>query len=80
MKFSELLEKCDYGTDIELHDGFDGRMVANTPKSFGKYENVEVIGFHPRMKATTDGRLVRVFLYVWGNHYDILAAKEGDQK
>ena len=76
MKLSELVKLCGVGTNYELHDAFDGRMVANSPKSLAKYGSVEVIGFHPRMKTSTDGRLVRVFLYVWGRHGDIQGAKE----
>ncbi len=79
MKLSELMNECDYATEIELHNARDGRLVANTPKSLKKYGTVEVIGFHPQLKMSSDGKLARPFLYVWGHSCDIQDVKEKEK-
>ena len=80
MKLSELVKLFDHGTNIELHDGFSGRVVASTPNSIKKFGNVEVLGCHPIMKASSNGCLVSVFMFVWGSHNDIVRERSDEQE
>ena len=84
MTLAELMNIVDYGTEIELHNAKDGKMVANTPKGLEKYKEIELMGFKPHLKFSNRDRYansfatVKAIMFVWGSHYDIKRIKESE--
>lgn len=70
MKVKELLDVCQY-SKIELHSGYDGKLVATSRDSLLKYNDVEVISIYPKINISNDGRLASAYLYVFGSAYQI---------
>ena len=50
MKVKELYEIAKYSA-IELHSGFDGKMVASSPKGVEKFADAEILSIMPQIKA-----------------------------
>lgn len=83
MTLAELMKIVDYGTEIELYDAKNGKMVSNTPKGLEKYKDVELMGFKPHLKFSKERyansfATVKAVMFVWGSHYDIERIKESE--
>lgn len=82
MTLAELMKIVDYGTEMELHDAKDGKLVASTSKGLEKYKDIELMGFKPHLKFSNKDRYansfasVKAVMYVWGLHYDIERIRE----
>lgn len=76
MTLKELRDVCKY-CEIELHDGYKGKLVATTSKTLDKFNSVEVLSAYPKMKADKDGSWARPYLYVYGDYYTIEQIKKG---
>ena len=78
MILKELREICRY-CEIELHDGYNGKLVASTSKTLDKFNSVAVLSAYPKMKADKDGSWARPYLYVYGASCDIRQIKGGGE-
>lgn len=76
MKLSDLLLVARY-TNIELHSGFDGKLVAKNPHSLQKYREVEILSVYTKIHTGRDNDFASPFLYVFGNTADIERIKNG---
>ncbi len=76
MTLSELLPVVY--AQVELHNGYDGKLVATNKDSLQKYGNVEVLSVYAKMKAGRDGDFARPYLYVFGSSRDIEKIKKGE--
>ena len=78
MKLKDILE-LDNSQVIELHDGFDGKMIAKSKSSLWKYGEVEVLAIYPSVKVDKPLDIVQtisLFLFVYGDHNDIEKVKK----
>jgi len=70
MKVKDLYEISKH-SEIELHSGFDGRMVACSPKSIEKFGDAEVLSIMPQIKVTKQScDYARAYLYVFIDNND----------
>lgn len=76
MKLSELLSVAKH-TSLELHSGFDGKVVATKTDSLQKYGDVEILSVYARIHTNRDNDFASPFLYVFGNASDIERIKTG---
>ena len=71
MKVKELYEIAKY-SEIELHSGFDGKMVASSPKGVEKFADAEVLLIIPRIKITNHScDYAKAYLYIFIANNDI---------
>ena len=59
-----------------LRDPYDGRIVAKDWRRLRRYQNVTVTGCYPAMFVEKDGSSAQCVLVCWGDHDEILAAKQ----
>lgn len=76
MKLNDLLSVTTY-TNIELHSGFDGKLVATKRDSLLKYGEVEILSVYARIHTNRDNDFASPFLYVFGDVADIERIKSG---
>lgn len=71
MKVKELYEIAKY-SEIELHSGFDGKMVASSPKDVEKFADAEVLLIAPLIKVAKHScDCAKAYLYVFIGNNDI---------
>lgn len=79
MKVKELYEIAKY-SEIELHSGFDGKMVASSPKDVEKFANAKVLSIIPRIKVTKHScDYAKAYLYIFIDNNDIERIKNETQ-
>lgn len=76
MKLSDLLSVTPY-TNIELHCGYDGKLVATKRDSLQNYGEVEVLSVYAKIHTGRDNDFASPFLYVYGDSDDIKKIKKG---
>lgn len=79
MKLSDLLLVARY-TNIELHNGYDGKLVATKRDSLQKYGEVEVLSVYAEIRTGRNNELAHPFLYVFGDAADIKRIKNEGAK
>ena len=79
MKLSDLLLVAKY-TNIELHNGYDGKLVATKLDSLKKYGEVEVLSVYAKIHTDRDNEFASPFLYVFGDAADIKRIKNEGTK
>ena len=77
MKLNDLLSVAKH-TNIELHSGFDGKLVATKRDSLLKYGAVEVLSVYAGIRTNRDDDFASPYLYVFGDAADIKRIKEGN--
>ena len=80
MKVKELYEIAKY-SEIELHSGFDGEMVASSPEDVEKFANAKVLSIIPRIKVVTKYSYdyAKAYLYIFIDNNDIERIKSETQ-
>lgn len=79
MKVKDLYEIAKYSA-IELHSGFDGKMVASSPKGVEKFEDAEILSIMPQIKVTKHScNYARAYLYVFVDNNDVERIKNETQ-
>ena len=79
MKLSDLLLVVVY-TNIELHNGYDGKLVATKRDILQKYGEVEVLSVYAKIHTSRDNDFASPFLYVFGDASDIKRIKNEGAK
>ena len=79
MKLNDLLLVAQH-TNIELHCGYDGKLVATKRDSLQKYGEVEVLSVYAKIHTGRDNDFASPFLYVYGDAADIKRIKNGGTK
>ena len=70
MKVKDLYGIAKYSA-IELHSGYDGKMVASSPQGVEKFADAEILSIMPQIKVTKHScDYARAYLYVSINAYD----------
>lgn len=75
MKLKDLLDIIKYDC-VELHNGYDGKLVATSKNSLEKYKDVEVLSAYIKIRTNRDNDFAVPFLYVYGDSLDILKTQE----
>ena len=79
MKVKDLYEIAKYSS-IELHSGFDGKMVASSPKGVEKFADAEILSIMPQIKVTKHScDYARTYLYVFVDNNDVERIKNETQ-
>lgn len=76
MKVKDLYEVARHSC-IELHSGYDGKMVASAPTSIEKFGEAEILSIAPRIKITSlQGEYAKPYMYVFVDHNDVQRIKK----
>ena len=79
MKVGDLQEIAKHSA-IELHSGFDGKMIASSPKGVEKFADAEILLVIPKIKTTkTSCDYARAYLYVLVDVNDVERIKNETQ-
>jgi hypothetical protein len=71
MKVKDLYEVAKYSA-IELHSGFDGKMIASSEKTVEKFADAEILSIIPQIKVNKHScDYARMFLYVYVDNNDV---------
>lgn len=79
MKLKDIYDKIKYA-EIELHSGYDGKLVATSHKTIQSFGDAEVLSIMPQMKITNDGKYTKAYLYIMIDYNDIKRIKQEKEK
>lgn len=79
MTVNELCKIAEY-SNIELHNGFDGKKVATSSSSIKKFGEARVLSVHPEIKVNKySPYFAQAFLYVYVDARDVAQIKREEK-
>lgn len=70
MYLKELMSVFKY-CQIELHSGYDGKLVAKSRSTLEKYGEVTVLSAYPRISVNRDGDNAMAYIYAYVDYRDV---------